>query len=122
MINTSKMKNLNYELSPHAVKRSSQRDISREFMNLTIKYGECVFRTGIQFFIMTDKRIKRMKKIGKELPEKIAGVVVLCREREYGVLEILTVYKNQDALKTILKKRKRQVVLCNNRYSKMAHS
>lgn len=108
-------------MSSHAEKRSSQRGIPYEFVELTIKHGECIHRTGITFYIMTHRQLEQLSKEGLELPEKIAGIVVLCRKYVSGDMEIITVYKNPHALKIITKKQKRRFT-CKLKYSRAVYS
>lgn len=97
---------LNIEISPHTEKQPAQRGISQEFVILTVKYVECVHRTGIKSYIKTDRQLEQLSNAEMMLPERIAVIMVLCRETVGDYMGVVTVYKNRHSIKTILEKRK----------------
>ena len=50
------------EITKHAKQRANQRGISIEQIELCISFGERMNRTGMEFFCMTKKGLKRLKK------------------------------------------------------------
>ena len=94
---------LNIEMSKHAINRASKRRINFEQIKLCIQYGEEVYKTGGLFFFMSDKCIKKIKKIYGTYLSKLEGLVVLTRNTNRSLV-VLTVYKDRQALKTLRKK------------------
>lgn len=81
-------------ISKHCSKRMAKRNISKLALDLCLKYGEKIHRTGITFYILLEKTIKEFL-----LPEKLEGLCVLVAEDN----NIITVYKNKSALSKIKK-------------------
>tara|TARA_Y100000748_G_C15443432_1_gene468112 strand:- start:742 stop:1077 length:336 start_codon:yes stop_codon:yes gene_type:complete len=94
---------LNIELSRHAKNRASKRGISIDQINMCIQHGEELYKTGSLFFFMTDKCLKKLKKIYGGYLSKLQGLVVLTCTNEDSLL-VVTVYKDKKAMKVIRKK------------------
>ena len=87
-------------LTRHARSRASQRGLSDDEIAFVLYFGRSIYRTGIKFFFLGQRDIpERYRRSHGHL----AGATLLMSQD--GV--VLTVYKNQDALRTIKKKRKR---------------
>ena len=94
------------EITNHAKQRANQRGISIEQIELCISFGERINRTGMEFFCMTKKGLKRLKKNTGAYMDRLQNLIVMAHQEEDGVLAVVTVYKNQDGYKTVKKKRK----------------
>ena len=93
----------NIELSKHAENRASKRGINFEQIKLCIQYGEEIYRTGGLFFFMSDKCLKKIKKIYGAYLTKLEGLVVLTQNTNKSLI-VVTVYKDRQAMKVIRKK------------------
>ena len=49
-------------LTNHAIKRTSQRGISHTQMEICMSFGERINKTGTEFYVLTKKCLKRLKK------------------------------------------------------------
>ncbi len=96
----------NIKISKHAQKRADQRGISIEQIELCINFGERINRTGMEFFCMTKKCLKRLKKVTGAYMEKLQDLIVMTYHCENGMLAVVTVYKNQNGFKSVKKKQK----------------
>jgi hypothetical protein len=68
----------------HAEKRSKNRSISKNEIEICINYGHRVHKTGAIFFIISKKIIKEYN-----LPEKLNGLCVITKDNY-----VITAYKN----------------------------
>ena len=93
-------------ITKHAKQRASQRGISPEQIELCINFGERMNQTGMEFYYMTKKCLKKLKKTTGAYMDKLQGLIVMTHYDEDGILAVVTVYKNQNGFKTIRKKRK----------------
>ena len=93
-------------ITKHAKKRASQRGISLEQIELCISFGERMNRAGMEFFCMTKKCLRRLKKVTGAYMEKLQDIIVMTSYNDNGVLAVVTVYKNHNGFRTIKKKRK----------------
>ena len=93
-------------ITKHAKQRASQRGISSEQIELCINFGERMNRTGMEFYCMTKKCLKKLKKTTGAYMEKLQDLIVMTSYEDDGVIAVVTVYKNQNGFKTIRKKRK----------------
>ncbi len=96
----------NIEITKHAKKRAAQRGISIEQIELCISFGERINRTGMEFFCMTKKCLKRLKKVTGAYMGKLQDLIVMTSYEDDGILAVVTVYKNNNGYQTIKKKRK----------------
>ncbi|OWY22986.1 DUF4258 domain-containing protein [Sphingobacteriales bacterium UPWRP_1] len=88
-------------ITPHARKRAAGRGITLDMIENTIKYGAKICKQGFCFYVMPSKIAQRF--FSKQFAEKIANTVVLVKRPNV----LITVYKNQHALRNIKKKSKR---------------
>ena len=93
-------------ITKHAKQRASQRGISSEQIELCINFGERMNRTGMEFYCMTKKCLKKLKKTTGAYMDKLQGLIVMTHYDEDGILAVVTVYKNQNGFRTIKKKEK----------------
>ena len=93
-------------ITKHAKQRASQRGISPEQIELCISFGERMNRTGMEFYCMTKKCLKKLKKATGAYMDNLQGLIVMTHYDENGILAVVTVYKNQNGFRTIKKKEK----------------
>ena len=93
-------------ITKHAKQRAAQRGISLEQIELCISFGERMNRTAMEFFCMTKKCLRKLKKATGVYMEKLQDLIVMTSYEDDGVIAVVTVYKNQNGFKTIRKKRK----------------
>ena len=102
---TNKMQSIT--LTNHAIQRASQRGISPEQIELCISFGECINRTGREFYFVSKKCLKKLKKVTGVYMERLQGLTVMTGHGDNGELSVITVYKNNNAFKTIKRKKRR---------------
>jgi len=85
----------------HANLRLSHRGINRSMIEDTIKYGIKICKQGLCFYVMQAKLIPGW--IDQKYAEKIKNIVVVMKRPDI----VLTVYKNNNAMRNIMKKPKR---------------
>ena len=88
------------QFTPHASKRAAQRGISDSMIAAAINYGEVIYRQGLRYFICLERNLFGL------LPPALIGhyrntVVILGAHNE-----IITCYKNRDAISNIRRKSK----------------
>jgi len=93
----------NITITKHAENRASKRGINLEQIKLCIQYGEEIYRSGSLFFFMSDKCLKKLKKIYGAYLTKLQGLVVLTQTDDTSLV-VVTVYKDRNAMKVIRKK------------------
>ena len=93
----------NITMSKHAENRASKRGINFEQIKLCIQYGEELYKTGGLFFFMSNKCLKKLKKIYGAYLSKLEGLVVLTQTSDTSLV-VVTVYKDRNAMKVIRKK------------------
>ena len=77
-------------LSKHAVRRMSQRGITDEAIDFTLRWGKIYHRTGIVFFVLRQRDIRRSKRRDAKV-QRWEGTTILMSEDM-----IVSVYKNRD--------------------------
>lgn len=92
-------------ISKHAESRASKRGINFEHIKLCIQHGEEFNKTGSLFFFMSDKCLKKIRKIYGAYLSKLEGLVVLTKNTKESLL-VVTVYKDRNAYRVIRKKQK----------------
>ena len=92
-------------MTNHAKNRASKRAINFEQIKLCVQFGEEIYRTGRLFFFMSNKCLKKLKKIYGSYLSKLEGLVVLTQYSDNSLV-VLTVYKDRQAMKVIRKKHK----------------
>ena len=93
----------NIKITKHAENRASKRGINFEQIKLCIQYGEEIYRTGRLFFFMSNKCLKKLKRIYGAYLTKLEGLVVLTQNTNRSLV-VVTVYKDRQAMKVIRKK------------------
>ena len=93
----------NITMTKHAENRASKRGINFEQIKLCIQYGEEFYKTGGLFFFMSNKCLKKLKKIYGAYLCKLEGLVVLTQNSNTSLV-VVTVYKDRQAMKVIRKK------------------
>ena len=93
----------NIKITKHAENRASKRGINFEQIKLCIQYGEEIYRTGGLFFFMSNKCLKKLKKIYGAYLTKLEGLVVLTQNTNRSLV-VVTVYKDRQAMRVIRKK------------------
>ncbi len=78
----------------HSSHRMSTRKISGVDIQLCITYGAKIHRTGIKFYVLLSKQIRKYG-----LPQKLNGLCVLISPDN----KVITTYKNKDAISYIKK-------------------
>ncbi|MDX1415893.1 MAG: DUF4258 domain-containing protein [Candidatus Promineifilaceae bacterium] len=84
-----------YILTHHAVQRMCQREITKMDINTAINEGTKLYRSGIVFFFIDENNLSDFM---REIMDYLIGVTVLC---DPVTKEIITVYRNPDALNDI---------------------
>ena len=84
----------------HAKKRMAQRNISKSDIWVAMRYGQKLHRTGIIFFFLGKNDIPE---IMLKTLEGLEGITVLLDPNN---TEVITVYRNRDALRNIKRKTK----------------
>lgn len=88
-------------VTPHARKRAAARGITLDMIENTVKYGQKICKQGFCFYVMPSKVAQQF--FPRQFAEKIANTVVIVKRPDI----LITVYKNQHALRNIKKKPKR---------------
>lgn len=88
------------QLSNHCNSRISQRGISDEAINLVIHYGDIIHKQGLKFHFLTKSRCHKLD-IQIELVRDLMVITNLDRT------EVVTCYKNPNAIHEVKKKSKR---------------
>ncbi len=83
----------------HAHRRLQQRGLTPEFAALVMDHGTAVNTAGALFYFMSKKDLPW--NIPNTVKERIAGITLVV---DPGSHDVLTVYKNQHAMKQIRKK------------------
>ena len=92
-------------LTNHARSRAAKRGINPDQIKLCIQYGEELYNGGVLFFFMSDKCLKRIKKIYGAYLSNMHGLVVLTNNNDKSLV-VVTVYKNRNALRDLKRKNK----------------
>lgn len=88
------------KFSAHAQSRMSQRRINRSAVSLVLTYGRVIHCTGASFHFLGERDLPGH--LVREHQRLIGTTVVISRDGE-----VITVYKNRDAISTIKRKKKR---------------
>ncbi len=94
------MDTIYFRYLPHACKRAAQRGISKEMIKTAINLGEVFFRQGLRYFICLEKQINGI--IPPSSIKKYRNIVVILNSKN----EIVTCYKNKNAMSHIRRKNK----------------
>lgn len=86
------------KLSYHAGQRMNQRRVGPNDLSIVLQYGRIVFRAGMKFIFLGKRDLPL--KLGRQY-DYLIGTTVLIREQD-----VITVYKNRNALAVIKRKSK----------------
>lgn len=90
-------------LTKHATQRLSQRGIHADDIHLAIDWGLLTRKQGMQFYILTKKRIP--KYVAPKHRHRLQNlVVVVGTDKDSPKPVIITAYKNDKAIRKIKKK------------------
>jgi len=90
-------------ISRHAKERAAQRNISQEDMDFVLRYGQEIHRSGAVFIFLGHKDIPT-NLVRKRRVEKLVGTTLLISS---DCDQIITAYRNRNALRDIKRKAKR---------------
>lgn len=91
---------MNVQMSRHALFRASQRGLNDDEISFVFHFGRRIHRTGIRFVFLGQRDIPEQYRRSHGY---LSGATILVTSDG----TVLTVYKNQTALRTIKKKDKR---------------
>jgi hypothetical protein len=103
MMTKKKMTITRVQISRHAAQRLAQRGISLEDVNLVLRLGRRLHRTGATFYFLGRRQIPRG--LEREL-ERLEGVTLIVADGR-----LITAYRNKRAIAEIKKKPKRRRLL-----------
>lgn len=89
-------------LSRHARRRGAQSNLSDRDLDLVRRYGVLEHRTGVRFYFVGRREVKRYRDVEPRLA-KLHDIVMIVASDDYVVI---TVYRNRNALKDIRHKSK----------------
>ena len=92
-------------LSQHAVLRMAQRNISLHDLEYVLEHGGRVHKTGVEFYILRKRDIPQDDRKRSEIM-RLEGTVVLTSFMEDGNPEIITMYRNKGAFRSVRSKAK----------------
>ena len=87
-------------LSKHAVLRMAQRNLSLGDLEYVLEHGERIHKTGVAVYILRKRDIPQCDRKRSEVT-RLEGTVVLTGFSENGTLEVITLYRNKGALRTL---------------------
>ena len=100
-------------ISKHAEIRSQQRGICEEQLEIVLDYGTRIYNGGALFCFMSAKDVPGH--LSGNVKEHVQGITLIINP---GTEDIVTVYKNKQALKAIKRKMKYQRRIgCSNSYN-----
>jgi len=91
-------------LTAHAQIRGAQRNITPENIDLVLRYGKELHRTGASFIFLGKRDIPEDLRNDDQM-RKLEGTVLIISEDSN---HLITCYKNRNALREIKKKSKRR--------------
>ena len=92
-------------LTQHAVLRMAQRNISLDDLEYVLEHGERVHKTGVTIYILRKRDIPQNDRKKSEIT-RLEGTVVLTGFSQDGNLEVITMYRNKSAFRTLRCKEK----------------
>lgn len=87
------------EFTSHAHRRLQQRGMTYEYASLVMEYGTAVNTAGAVFYFMSKKDIPQ--NLPGTIKDRILGITLVVNPENN---DVMTVYKNQNAMKSIRKK------------------
>ncbi len=103
---TEKMNITKLSISRHAARRLAQRGISLHDLDLTLRFGRKIHRTGATFYFFGRRQIPRG--LERQL-ERLVGTTLIVADGR-----LVTAYRNKRAIAEIKKKPKRRAKLPPN--------
>lgn len=94
-----------FSLTKHAAVRIAQRNISLLDLEYILEHGERIYKTGVSMYILRKIDIPPGD-ANKSHITRLEGTVLLVGFSQNGDLEIITAYRNRNALKTLRRKSK----------------
>ena len=88
-------------LTSHSRLRCAQRNISVDELDMVLSLGKEIRRTGVTFYFLGKRNVPFAARSSERM-QKLVGTVLLVGDDD----AIITVYRNESALRTILKKSK----------------
>jgi hypothetical protein len=85
--------------STHSQKRTSQRGISREYIQIALNYCESFFKQGLIYHIVKDNQLPDT--LNPHISEKIRNLVIVIANDSS---DVVTCYKSNNAIKNIKRK------------------
>jgi hypothetical protein len=92
-------------LTQHAVLRMAQRNVSLGDLEYVLEHGERIYKTGVTIYILRKRDILQNDHKKSEIT-RLEGTVVLTGFSQDGNLEIITMYRNKSAFRTLRCKEK----------------
>jgi hypothetical protein len=90
-------------LTEHAVQRMNQRRLSIDDIIYVLRYGQTIYRAGIAHFFLGRRNIPPQDRSISKISHLI-GTTILIESK--NLTEVITVYRNRDAIKKIRTKEK----------------
>ncbi|GBC81432.1 hypothetical protein HRbin10_00544 [bacterium HR10] len=103
---TEKMNIAKLHISRHAARRMARRGITLRDLDLTLRFGRKIHRTGVTFYFFGRRQIPRG--LERQL-ERLVGTTLIVADGQ-----LITAYRNKRAIATIKKKPKRRAKLLPN--------
>ena len=91
---------LTLNLSQHAILRMAQRNISLGDLEYVLEHGQRVYRTGVTIYILRKRDIPLNDRKKSEFT-RLEGTAVLTGFSQDGDMDIITLYRNKTASRTI---------------------
>lgn len=90
------------ECSKHGRQRGAQSNLSNDDIELVRRYGVLEHRTGVRFYFVGRREVKRFRDAEPRLVKLHDIVMIVSRDDAI----VITVYRNRNALKDIRRKSK----------------
>lgn len=88
-------------ISSHAAWRMSERNLDTEDMQIVLDYGRVIYRAGAKFYFLGERDLPDFL---QRTHQRLVGTTIVTKGRV-----IKTVYRNQRAIASIKRKRKRKL-------------
>jgi hypothetical protein len=98
----------NFILTNHAQTRASQRGITFDMIQLTIRFGKLIMKQGLRYYVMTKNHLE---KFDLKTRDRVRNMVVIVSSDH----AVITCYKNEKALRHIKQKQKRLAKYSKNK-------
>ena len=87
-------------LTKHAILRMAQRNISLADLEYILEHGQRLHKTGVTIYILRKRDILKSDRKKSEIT-RLEGTVVLTGFSQGGNLEVITMYRNKSAFRTL---------------------